>query len=35
MAVFLSPQQRALLDAILDRLIPAAGNAWRRTGWRR
>ena len=26
MAVFLSPQQRALLDAILDRLIPAAGN---------
>ncbi len=24
MAVFLSPQQRALLDVILDRLIPAA-----------
>ena len=26
MAVFLSPQQRALLDVILDRLIPASGN---------
>ena len=26
MAVFLSPQQRALLDAILDRLIPATGE---------
>jgi hypothetical protein len=26
MAIFLSPQQRALLDVILDRLIPASGN---------